>query len=69
MSKPVEGQRYGCYDMMPPQAYTAYQLSRLLDALNSAEEAGLDKQKVFMMAPDSMKSEFNYSCWEYKAAK
>jgi hypothetical protein len=69
MDKPFEGKRYGCSDTSPPEMYSSYQLSRLADAMYSAQEAGLDPKDVFKLAPEGMKLEWNYSHWSYRRLK
>jgi hypothetical protein len=65
MSKPTVGKSYGTTDGGKPEKHTPKELSRLTDALYAAQQAGIDYKKVFALAPDSMKLEWNYACWKY----
>ena len=67
--KPRPGQKFGTSDQAPPEDFTEDQLSRLADALWAAQEAGLDPKKVFKLAPDTMKGEWNFSNWTYQKEK
>ena len=67
MDKPRAGKAYGSTDQAAPEKYTPEQLSRLTDAMYNAQEAGIDYQAVFKLAPDDMKLEWNYSKWKYVA--
>ena len=67
LSKPTNGRQYGCDDTGAPEQFTPYQLSRLTDAMFAAQQAGLDYKEVFILAPASMRTEWNYSNWKYVA--
>lgn len=68
IKQPQVGRQHGCNDTGAPETHTAAELSRLLDALYAAQEAGLSVRDAFALAPDTMKLEFNYSNWKYVAA-
>jgi hypothetical protein len=65
LTKPFVGRQYGCNDTSGPENYTAYQLSRLTDAMFAAQQAGLDYKDIFILAPAPMRMEWNYSNWKY----
>lgn len=56
----------GCTDAAPPEIYTAYQLSRLSDALSSAGKVSLNvRDKLWKGLPRQLRMEHNYSKWDY----
>lgn len=61
------GERHGCED--GPFATDPYALSRLLDAMDYGEMAGISREAIFGQATDSVKLEFNYSRWCYVPPK
>lgn len=65
VSKPQEGKSYGTSDGGAPEGYTAAQLSRLADALYAAQQAGISPAKVWALAPEKMRMEWNYAKWSY----
>ena len=67
VKKPKPGQQFGATDTAAPEDYTPAQLSRLADAMYYAKKAGLSPQKVFSLAPQKMKGEWNYANWKYVA--
>lgn len=69
-SKPYHGKKYGCNDTLPPEFYTANQLSRIADMLYAAGISGIvTEEAVWQTLPESAKLEFNYSNWSYEAQR
>lgn len=69
MERPIHNSQHGCTDTSAPSEHSENTLSRILDMLYAAEQAGLDHEQVtaiFSTLPDSMKLEFNYSNWRYR---
>ncbi len=64
--KPVVGEQCGATDGGNPH-YTSWQLSRLTDLMYTANKIGIDPNKIFKLAPDGMKIDWNYSSWKYVA--
>jgi hypothetical protein len=64
IEKPISGKPCGCNDG-PAPTHSLDELSRLLDALFWAQEAGLDVLKVFILAPTSLCEEYSWSKWYY----
>lgn len=65
------GQKFGSSDQDPPEKHTEHELSRVADLLSAAEKVGGEdlQKKVFALLPSSLKLEFNYAKWSYKATK
>lgn len=66
LTKHHHGEAMGTTDQGPPEKYTNAQLSRFVDAMYNWQEAGLNPQEIFRMAPEPMKLEANYSKWTYQ---
>jgi hypothetical protein len=63
-SPPLSGQGFGCTDTAPPENSSNYELSRILDMLQLAEELGIKKQ-VWDLLDSQIKMDYNYAKWSY----
>lgn len=74
------GEQLGCTDTAAPEAYTEEQLSRVHDLLLAAQRLEdsvenlegvrslpLLTSQTFKLLPETLKLEFNYSNWRYRA--
>jgi hypothetical protein len=68
VNKPEEGKQYGQKTGNAPVNFTQSQLSRLADALYNGQQAGLNVQELFNLAPEQMRLEYRFANWQYQGA-
>jgi hypothetical protein len=62
---PQPGQSFGCTDTVPPENCSSYELSRVLDLMQLAEELGI-KDVIWGSLAYNVKFDFNFAKWAYQ---